>query len=59
MSKRLKNLEEFINSKKRMRDREDAISVATQVLDTMSKADARSHTTLGFNKDRFKINLNK
>jgi len=29
MSKRLKNLEEFINSKKRMRDREDAISVAT------------------------------
>jgi len=29
ISKRLKNLEEFINSKKRARDRDDAISVAS------------------------------
>jgi hypothetical protein len=39
MNKRLKNLEEFINSKKRLRDREDAVSVASQVLDHMSKAE--------------------
>lgn len=29
INKRLKNLEEFINSKKRARDRDDAISVAS------------------------------
>ena len=29
MNKRLKNLEEFINSKKRLKDKEDAISVAS------------------------------
>jgi hypothetical protein len=43
MSKRLKNLEEFINQKKRVRDREDAMSVASQVLDHISKGgDGRS-----------------
>ena len=58
MSKRLKNLEEFINSKRRMRDREDAVSVASQVLDNLSKADClRSQTSLGFNKDRFKLSF--
>ena len=29
INKRLKNLEDFINSKKRVRDRDDAISVAS------------------------------
>lgn len=29
MNKRIKNLEEFINQKKRLRDREDAMSVAS------------------------------
>jgi hypothetical protein len=58
ISKRLKNLEEFINSKKRARDRDDAISVASQVLDTLSKVDGgRSQTSQGFNKDRFKLNF--
>ena len=37
MQKRLKNLEEYVNQKKRLRDREDAISVASQLIDTYSK----------------------
>ncbi len=42
MNKRLKNLEEFINQKKRIKDREDAMSVASQVIDNMSRCDAKS-----------------
>jgi hypothetical protein len=42
VSKRIKNLEEYIGAKKKQKDREDAVSHASQVIDSMSKADQRS-----------------
>ena len=51
INKRLKNLEEYIHSKKRLKDREDAASHASQVIDSISKHnDARSHTSNPFLK---------
>ncbi|TNV83463.1 hypothetical protein FGO68_gene778 [Halteria grandinella] len=46
INKRLKNLEDYIQSKKRLKDREDAVSHASQVIDTLSKQnDTKSHTS--------------
>jgi hypothetical protein len=46
MQKRLKNLEEYVNQKKKLKDREDAMSVASQLIDTYSKqGDMRSQTS--------------
>ena len=43
MQKRLKNLEEYVSQKRKLRDREDAISVASQLIDTYSRGgDAKS-----------------
>jgi hypothetical protein len=46
MQKRLKNLEEYVNQKRKLKDREDAMSVASQLIDTYSKqGDVRSQTS--------------
>lgn len=45
VNKRLKNLDEYIAAKRNLRDREDAISHASQIIETMSKADLKSQTT--------------
>ncbi len=47
MQKRLKNLEEYVSQKRKLRDREDAISVASQLIDTYSRGgDAKSQTNI-------------
>jgi hypothetical protein len=49
MQRRLKNLEEYVNQKKKIRDREDAMSVASQLIDTYSKnGDTKSSVSKQF-----------
>ena len=49
MQRRLKNLEEYVNQKKKLRDREDAMSVASQLIDTYSKnGDTKSSVSKQF-----------
>jgi len=49
MQRRLKNLEEYVNQKKKLRDREDAMSVASQLIDSYSKnGDTKSSVSKQF-----------
>ena len=49
MQRRLKNLEEYVNQKKKIRDREDAMSVASQLIDSYSKnGDTKSSVSKQF-----------